>query len=95
MPSELLRVERAQLQGGDRRLARFTDVVHEAINNPDALRIMERSSDPAAPPEGQTYIWMSDGTGKGDDGDVLIVGTAGGVTKYTTLFDHDGGAAFP
>jgi hypothetical protein len=55
---------------------------------------LERSSDPPQPSEGQFVIWMSDGTGKGDDGDVLVASTAGGVTKYGTLFDHSGGGAW-
>jgi len=58
------------------------------------LRLLERASDPTEPIEGQAVIWMSDGTGKGDDGDVLIASKAGGVTKWTTLFDHDAGDAW-
>lgn len=58
------------------------------------LELLERSADPTQPAEGETVIWMSDGTGKGDDGDVLIAGTAGGTTKWDTLFDHSAGAAW-
>lgn len=58
------------------------------------LTLLERSADPTAPPEGECVIWMSDGTGKGDDGDVMIASTAGGVTKSKTLFDHSGGDAW-
>lgn len=47
----------------------------------------ERSSDPSDPAEGGWCIWMSDGTGAGADGDVLIKITAGGVTKTITLID--------
>lgn len=54
----------------------------------------ERSADPDAPNEGEFVIWMSDGTGKGSDGDVLIASTAGGTTKYSTLFDHSAGSAW-
>jgi len=53
--------------------------------------LLERTSDPSAPSEGEAIIWMSDGTGKGDDGDVLIASTAGGTTKWTTLLDHSAG----
>lgn len=59
-----------------------------------AMRLMERSADPAKPAEGEMVIWMSDGTGLGDDGDVMIGGTAGGVVKYTTLFDHSAGTTW-
>jgi len=58
------------------------------------LYLLERSSDPTQPTEGQAVIWMSDGTGKGDDGDVMIAGTAAGTTKYGTLFDHSAGDAW-
>lgn len=55
---------------------------------------LERSSDPPEPAEGTFVIWMSDGTGKGDDGDIMIASKAGGTTKYGTLFDHSGGGAW-
>ena len=55
---------------------------------------LERSSDPPQPSEGQWVLWMSDGTGKGDDGDVMIASTAGGTTTYGTIFDHSGGGAW-
>lgn len=55
---------------------------------------VEKSADPDAPVEGHFIIWMSDGTGKGDDGDILIASTAGGVTKWNTLFDHSAGVAW-
>ena len=32
-------------------------------------------------------IWMSNGNGTGDDGDILIKITAGGSTKTVTLVD--------
>ena len=51
------------------------------------LILNERTSDPDAPSEGQWVIWMSDGTGAGDDGDIMVKIKAGGVTKTTTLID--------
>ena len=54
----------------------------------------ELSADPTEPGEGECVIWLSDGTGKGDDGDVLIASKAGGTTKWGTLFDHSAGAAW-
>ena len=55
------------------------------------ISTLEKSADPAEPEEGGCILWMSDGTGKGDDGDVLIASKAGGITKWTTLFDHSAG----
>ena len=52
-----------------------------------ALTLTEKSSDPSNPSEGQSVLWMSDGTGTGDDGDILMKITAGGVTKTVTLVD--------
>lgn len=57
----------------------------------DQLHGLERSADPTAPAEGEYVIWMSDGTGKGDDGDILVAATAGGTTRWGTLFDHSAG----
>lgn len=58
------------------------------------LTITERSSNPTAPSEGQFVVWMSDGTGHGADGDVLIASTAGGTTNYAIVFDHSAGTTF-
>ena len=46
-----------------------------------AITFRELSADPANPDEGSAVIWMSDGTGSGSDGDILLKRTAGGVTK--------------
>jgi hypothetical protein len=54
----------------------------------------ERSADPPQPIEGQFVVWMSDGNGYGDDGDIMIASTAGGVTNYGTVFDHSAGSAW-
>lgn len=62
------------------------------INN--HIYMLERSSDPTEPAEGECVVWMSDGSGKGDDGDVMIASQAGGTTNYGTLFDHSGGAGW-
>jgi hypothetical protein len=58
------------------------------------LQLSERSSDPAQPAEGTSVVWMSDGTGKGDDGDILAASTAGGSTTYTIIHDHSAGTAW-
>lgn len=58
------------------------------------LELIERSSDPSEPLERNTVVWMSDGTGKGADGDVLIASTVSGTTKYQILFDYSAGIAW-
>lgn len=50
----------------------------------------ELSADPANPAEGAWIMWMSDGTGAGDDGDIMMKITAGGSTKTATLVDFSG-----
>jgi len=65
------------------------------LGNDDVLKTVlrgeiitnELSSDPADPAEGQQTQWTSDGTGSGDDGDVMMKITAGGVTKTVTIVD--------
>ena len=49
--------------------------------------IQELSVDPPNPPEGESVIWQSDGTGSGDDGDLMAKITAGGLTKIVTIVD--------
>jgi len=51
------------------------------------LELTEVSKDPNSPDEGETVIWMTDGTEYGDDGDLIIAATAGGVTKRDILWD--------
>jgi len=52
-----------------------------------AITYREKSVDPADPAEGRCVTWMSDGTGSGDDGDIMMKITAGGSTKTVTLVD--------
>lgn len=63
-----------------------TDKYYKAIYAYDH-HLKERSADPSDPSEGKAVMWQSDGTGTGDDGDILIKITAGGVTKTATLVD--------
>ena len=51
------------------------------------LELVELSADPSNPAEGRAVLWLSDGTGSGDDGDVMFKITAGGSTKSGTLID--------
>ncbi len=56
----------------------------------EGLPLVERSTDPEDPEEGESVIWQSDGTGSGDDGDIMIKITAGGTTATGTLMDYSG-----
>lgn len=62
------------------------DYQGNAISGIGIISAGEQSSDPADPLDGYV-LWQSDGTGTGDDGDVLIKVNAGGVTKTLTLID--------
>ncbi len=53
----------------------------------NSLILSEISADPADPAEGKSVLWQSDGTAAGDDGDIMMKITAGGVTKTVTLVD--------
>ena len=46
------------------------------------------SSDPADPDAGNSVQWVSDGTGTGDAGDVMLKVNVGGTTKIITLIDY-------
>jgi len=46
------------------------------------------SSDPADPDDGNSVQWVSDGTGTGDAGDVMMKINVGGTTKVITLIDY-------
>ena len=54
-----------------------------------ALALVESSSDPSDPASGQSIMWQSDGTGSGDDGDIMMkITDSGGTTKTVTLVDY-------
>lgn len=60
---------------------------NDAAQHAGALAGKELSADPSDPAEGEFVVWMSDGTGSGDDGDIMLKITAGAVTKTVTLVD--------
>ena len=61
--------------------------VYGATKLEGPLFLKERTYDPSNPVEGNSVIWMSNGNGTGDDGDIMIKITAGGATKTVTLVD--------
>lgn len=46
------------------------------------------STDPSDPAQGESVMWMSDGTGTGDAGDILMKINVGGTVKTTTMVDY-------
>lgn len=46
------------------------------------------SADPADPDPGEAVMWLSDGTGTGDAGDVFLKVNIGGTTKTLKIFDY-------
>jgi len=60
----------------------------KVIGENSGILLTEKSADPSDPAEGNTVIWQSDGTGSGDDGDIMLKITAGSVTKTITLVDY-------
>lgn len=47
------------------------------------------STEPANPPNNHYVVWLSDGKGVGEPGDVMIKVSAGGITKTSVLLDFD------
>lgn len=60
--------------------------------NLDLLTLLEQSANPTEPSDGEAIIWLSDGSGYGDAGDVMVASATGGNARYGTLFDFSGGA---
>lgn len=53
-----------------------------------ALYIQDSSVDPSTPSNGYCVLWQSDGTGSGDDGDIMMkIVDSSGTTKTATLVD--------
>ena len=64
-----------------------TDTPDTILHVAGAITSRELSADPSDPDEGENVQWQSDGTGSGDDGDIMMKITAGGATKTITLVD--------
>ena len=84
--SELL--DRDSLDELERTLEVYGRRIHFDPAAQPFLRLTSQSVDPADPPDGESYIWLSDGTGSGDAGDVLIKSTVSGTTKTAILLPY-------
>lgn len=56
----------------------------------DELTLLERTAQPDDPADGTCVIWLSNGTGEGDDGDLMCIINVSGVTAAATLIDYSG-----
>ena len=54
----------------------------------DSIR---KKPNPEKPLEGEYITWVSDGTGLGQEGDLMIVTTVKGVTRYSILHSYKNG----
>lgn len=68
--------------------ANNTYTIGDSSTSYAGLYMSERSADPTVNVEGTCCIWQSNGTGSGDDGDIMITIRAGGVNKTATLVDY-------
>ena len=64
-----------------------TGVFEVSLDNFDALT-RNKTGEPADPAQGESVSWLSDGSGTGEDGDLMIKVNVGGTVKYGTLFDY-------
>jgi hypothetical protein len=61
------------------------------LNLEGPLKLQDQAADPTTPDAGNSAIWMSDGTGTGEDGDLLVTLVDSADTAVTrTLAHHDG-----
>ena len=68
----------------------FMGVYYDLNVIAEGIRVPVLSADPldADVPEGEAILWVSDGTGSGDDGDLMVKINNGSTTVVGTLADH-------
>jgi hypothetical protein len=54
----------------------------------------EQTPQPDEPETDKAVIWLSNGTGHGDEGDLMVGSNEGGTSTYGTLFDQSGGTSW-
>ncbi len=69
------------------------DISTDGAIDSSYVSLNEQSSDPSLAGAGKTAIWQSDGTGAGDDGDIMAkVYDSAGNSVTRTLIDYDSGS---
>jgi len=72
---------------GDGTFGIGTSTPNTRLDVDGAITVRELSEDPSDPDDGSCVMWMSDGTGTGDAGDILAKITVGTTTETATLVD--------
>lgn len=86
MQLKLNTVPRAFWMELDHEAQRWFNSLVNAVNG--TSKLVALPEDPDNPPAGAAVIWLSDGTGSGDDGDVMVrITDTAGTTKTGTLVD--------
>ena len=90
MPEERGRLERDVIE---RTRIFQSDIIARAVKSRhidfnEGIPLQERATDPEDPADGESVIWMSDGSGSGDDGDIMIKINVGGTVKTGTIIDY-------
>lgn len=57
-----------------------------------ALTFTERTAEPSDPAEGDGVMWLSNGTGFGDDGDICAKSNPAGTVRKNIVHDHSAGS---
>ena len=64
-------------------------------NHWNADHIMPAVPEPDNPSEDTSIIWMSNGYGVGDEGDIMCKITVNGISKYATIVDFSTASTVP
>ena len=54
----------------------------------ETLLMPHRNTDPAYPADGESILWVSDGTKTGDAGDFFIAASVSGTVRYQKVMDY-------
>lgn len=78
-----------ELYAMDQDVETTDGVTFDSVSGLATLGLVEQSADPSDPATGGSVLWQSDGTGTGDDGDILMkITDSNGTTKTATIVDY-------